>query len=152
MQTVYIGGPQLGPTTADAVPPGFVGEELTGERLLASGIMVSNGVVSTVCSTMITPGHWQITGFAGWLGSATVSITRLAYGWSTVDATLGVPTGYTVIDTRAAYVPGANAIFMAMPTIKIRVSVDTPLYQVHRPTISVSSNILTWGKLCAERR
>lgn len=150
MRTAFIGGPAFGAITSDAIPAGYIGEELLAELLQASAISLTTGTVADVCSKELTPGHWRLTGFAGFLPAATTSITRLLRGWSTTSATLSSVTGHALIDTRDAYVPGVNAIFMEMPSIKVRISVPTTYYLVVRSTHTVST-LTAWGKLHAER-
>lgn len=140
-----------GTATNDAATAGAIGEmkgPITKVRSAPTSIPASTNVVNvcTTTSITLTPGDWDVRGAVVFVPGATTNITDLRVAVSKTSATLpgtdttAVPTAgeYTDRKASAAYVPG-NDITVPIPSFRVSVSVNTPLFLVASATFTVST-------------
>lgn len=133
-----------GTNTNDAAAAGYVGEYVSSTY---SGTSVSNNTTADMTSISLTAGDWDVHGSVSFSPAATTNITRLQGGVSATSATIESPSAR---DARAASVPGAVVIEMALPIRRISIASTTTIYLVTFQSFTVST--MTSSGLLQARR
>lgn len=147
-----VGG-LVGTTAANNAQAGSVGELLTA-TIATPGTTLTTATTANVIATpflSLTAGDWDVWGQIAFLPAATTSITQIAFGISSVSATLPTAgTGGLVQNTMAAFVPGAINQCDNVTTTRVSIAATTPYYLVAQAAFTVST-LSAFGTLYARR-
>jgi hypothetical protein len=112
-----------GTETNDDADPGWKGEVIDSGHV--SGISIPSATQVNIASIDLTPGDWQVYGYAGLSCAAGTSVTAISGGSSPVSADLSL--GAAFVHFGAAVAPGAGAAWQyAIPTRRYKVPDSVP--------------------------
>jgi len=131
-----------GTTGNDNPPAGWVGEFLSAVTSSAVSMPI-NGTATNIISLALTPGDWDITGFAA-IGSSGNLGTNFAFGVSPLSNTL--PVTYTQLQ-----MPGMNNFSGAIPPLRVTLASAATYYLIGYCQAS-SGTAQASGEIFARRR
>lgn len=134
----------VGTTLANNAQAGSVGEVLTATVTTVSTPSATN---TNVVTLSLSPGDWDVQGFASFNPAASTIPNTLITGLSSVSASFGGLGTYVV--TRATFATGGDER-QTTPIVRFNVSTTTTIYLVVQPGYTVST-LTTDGVIFARR-
>ena len=143
-----------GSQDASAAAAGRVGEVIEAAIAVGSALGLTTNVQTVLTSIVLTPGDWDITVQAMFVGGATTRVTYLVTGYSTTTQVVNSPVG----SYSANYWPqstifntGITVISLPVSPGVVRVAGNTTYNMIVMGTFDTST-LSAWGRITARRR
>lgn len=136
---------KLGTTTNDSAAAGEIGEYISAQVLIASGVAATSGVIYSVTSISLTAGDWDVSGVLTF-STSTSSIYGMTAGISVTAATFSTEDYQS---TNFASALSGDSSF-ATPATRILIASTTTVYLIGR--VGYSSGTAKIGGTIRARR